>query len=178
MFPYVLSNSELKELIRSDFPETNYHSLYSVEKIVLNIGFGNASQNSKLMEETLRLLGLISSQKPLVTRAKKSIAGFKLRQHMPIGAMVTLRGRKMFLFLNKLIHLVLPRIRDFKGISGKSFDGSGNLNIGIKDLLLFTDVDFDMVTHLRGLNISIVTNSDDKTAKQVLQKLGMPFAGA
>ncbi|WP_164670688.1 50S ribosomal protein L5 [Virgibacillus doumboii] len=148
----------------------------SVEKIVINMGVGDAVQNSKALDNAVEELSLISGQKPVVTRAKKSIAGFRLREGMPIGAKVTLRGDRMFEFLQKLIAVSLPRVRDFRGISKKAFDGRGNYTLGVKEQLIFPEINYDKVSKVRGMDIVIVTSSNtDEEARELLAQLGMPF---
>ena len=148
-----------------------------IEKIVLNMGVGNATQNAKLLDEAVDELTLISGQHPLITKAKKSIAGFRLREGMPIGAKVTLRGERMYDFLDKLINVSLPRVRDFHGISPKSFDGRGNYTLGVKEQLIFPEIDYDKVNRVRGLDVVIVTTANtDEEALELLTQVGMPFA--
>ncbi|MEE1525285.1 MAG: 50S ribosomal protein L5, partial [Lacticaseibacillus paracasei] len=147
------------------------------EKIVLNMGVGDATQNAKLLDEAVDELTLISGQHPLITKAKKSIAGFRLREGMPIGAKVTLRGERMYDFLDKLINVSLPRVRDFHGISPKSFDGRGNYTLGVKEQLIFPEIDYDKVNRVRGLDVVIVTTANtDEEALELLTQVGMPFA--
>jgi len=158
------------------FKYTNKMQIPKLEKIVLNIGLGDAIQNIKLLDSAAEELSLISGQKPVVTRAKKSIAAFKVRTGMPIGCMVTLRRGKMFDFLNKLMNIALPRVRDFKGISGKAFDGRGNYSLGIKEHIIFPEIDYDKIDQIKGLNVTIVTTaSTDAEGKELLKLLGMPF---
>ncbi|MFC4559658.1 50S ribosomal protein L5 [Virgibacillus kekensis] len=148
----------------------------AVEKIVINMGVGDAVQNSKALDNAVEELSLISGQKPMVTRAKKSIAGFRLREGMPIGAKVTLRGERMYEFLQKLIAVSLPRVRDFRGISKKAFDGRGNYTLGVKEQLIFPEINYDKVSKVRGMDIVIVTSSNtDEEARELLTQLGMPF---
>ena len=148
-----------------------------IEKIVLNMGVGDATQNAKLLDEAVDELTLISGQHPLITKAKKSIAGFRLREGMPIGAKVTLRGERMYDFLDKLINVSLPRVRDFHGISPKSFDGRGNYTLGVKEQLIFPEIDYDKVNRVRGLDVVIVTTANtDEEALELLTQVGMPFA--
>ncbi|MDO1604546.1 50S ribosomal protein L5 [Lactobacillus sp. YT155] len=148
-----------------------------IEKIVLNMGVGDAVSNSKNLDDAVEELTLIAGQKPIITKAKKSIAGFRLREGMSIGAKVTLRGEKMYDFLYKLINIALPRVRDFRGVSEKSFDGRGNYTLGIKEQLIFPEVDYDMISRIRGLDIVIVTTANtDEEAKELLSEIGMPFA--
>src|SRR5690625_4940047 len=157
----------------------NYKSVMEVpkiEKIVINMGVGDAVQNSRALDNAVEELSLISGQHPVVTRAKKSIAGFRLREGMPVGAKVTLRGERMYEFLQKLIHVSLPRVRDFRGVSNKSFDGRGNYTLGIKEQLIFPEIDYDKVSKIRGMDIVIVTTSNtDEEAHELLAQLGMPF---
>ncbi|WP_090087271.1 50S ribosomal protein L5 [Lentibacillus persicus] len=148
----------------------------NIEKIVINMGVGDAVQNSKALDNAVEELSLISGQKPIVTRAKKSIAGFRLREGMPIGAKVTLRGERMYEFLQKLIAVSLPRVRDFRGISKKAFDGRGNYTLGIKEQLIFPEINYDKVSKVRGMDVVIVTSSNtDEEASELLSQLGMPF---
>lgn len=158
------------------FEYTNKMQIPKLEKIVLNIGLGEAIQNIKLLDSAAEELSLIAGQKPVVTRAKKSIAAFKLREGMPIGCMVTLRRGKMFDFLNKLMNIALPRVRDFKGISGKSFDGRGNYSLGIKEHIIFPEIEYDKIDQIKGLNVTVVTTANtDAEGKELLKLLGMPF---
>jgi large subunit ribosomal protein L5 len=147
-----------------------------LNKIVVNMGVGEATQNAKLIDPAVNELGQIAGQKPVVTRAKKSIAAFKVREGMPIGAMVTLRGDRMYEFFDRLISIVLPRVRDFKGVSTKSFDGRGNYTLGLHDQLIFPEIDYAKVDKLKGMNVTIVTTArSDDQARQLLKHLGMPF---
>lgn len=147
-----------------------------VEKIVLNIGVGDAVSNSKLLDEAVNELTLITGQKPVITRAKKSIAGFKLREGAPIGCKVTLRGERMYEFLDKLVNISLPRVRDFRGVSNNLFDGRGNYTLGIKEQLIFPEINFDKVNKLRGMDIVFVTTAkSDEEGRELLAQLGMPF---
>jgi large subunit ribosomal protein L5 len=147
-----------------------------IEKVVINMGMGEAISNSKILDTAVDEIRAITGQKPVVTKAKKSIASFKLRQGMNIGAMVTLRGERMYEFLDRLISVALPRVRDFRGVSGKAFDGRGNYTLGIREQLIFPEIDFNKVDKTRGMNISIVTtaNTDDE-ARSLLKAVGMPF---
>jgi large subunit ribosomal protein L5 len=159
----------------------NYKSVMQVpklEKIVINIGCGDATENSKFLEAACSELELITGSKPVVTKAKKSIASYKLREGMPVGAMVTLRGERMYDFLQKLICVVLPRIRDFRGVSAKSFDGRGNYTLGLKEQSLFPEITYEEVDLVKGMNVSVITtaNTDDE-ARELLRLLGMPFKG-
>ena len=168
-----------EEIVPSLSEKFNYKSVMEVpaiEKIVINIGVGDAVQNSKALDNAVEELSLISGQKPVVTRAKKSIAGFRLREGMPIGTKVTLRGERMFDFLQKLISVSLPRVRDFRGVSSKAFDGRGNYTLGVKEQLIFPEINYDKVSKIRGLDIVIVTTSNtDEEARELLAQLGMPF---
>ncbi|WP_068677147.1 50S ribosomal protein L5 [Oceanobacillus sp. Castelsardo] len=167
------------EIVPSLMNKFNYGSVMQVpkvEKIVINMGVGDAVQNSKALDSAVEELSLISGQKPLITRAKKSIAGFRLREGMPIGAKVTLRGERMYEFLQKLISVSLPRVRDFRGISKKAFDGRGNYTLGVKEQLIFPEINYDKVNKVRGMDIVIVTTSNtDEEARELLAGLGMPF---
>ena len=147
-----------------------------LEKIVINVGMGEAVGNSKALDGAIEDLATITGQRPIVTRAKKSIAGFKVREGMPIGCKVTLRGERMYHFLDKLINVALPRVRDFRGVSPKSFDGRGNYSLGLKEQLVFPEVDYDKIDRVRGMDIVIVTTAEtDEEAKELLTQLGMPF---
>lgn len=167
------------KVVPSLMEKFNYRSVMEVpklEKIIINMGVGDAVQNSKALDSAVEELSLISGQKPVVTRAKKSIAGFRLREGMPIGAKVTLRGERMYEFLQKLIAVSLPRVRDFRGISNKAFDGRGNYTLGVKEQLIFPEIDYDKVNKVRGMDIAIVTTSNtDEEARELLAQLGMPF---
>lgn len=176
--------NELKQKYQDDVMPSlmnkfNYNSVMEtphVEKIVINMGVGDAVQNSKALDSAVEELALISGQKPMVTRAKKSIAGFRLREGMPIGAKVTLRGERMYEFLQKLVQVSLPRVRDFRGISKKAFDGRGNYTLGVKEQLIFPEINYDNVSKVRGMDIVIVTTSNtDEEARELLAQLGMPF---
>lgn len=167
---------EIKPALLKELGLKNTMAVPRLEKIVLNMGLGEATQNVKVMDPLMTDLGLITGQKPVVTRAKKSIAAFKVREGMPIGAMVTLRGDKMYEFLDRLISTALPRVRDFKGVSTKSFDGRGNYTLGIRDQLIFPEIDYSRVEKLKGMNVTIVTTAkDDQQARTLLQHFGMPF---
>ena len=167
------------DVVKSLVEKFNYSSSMQapkVEKIVLNIGVGDAVSNSKLLDEAVNELTLISGQKPVITRAKKSIAGFKLREGAPIGCKVTLRGERMYEFLDKLVNISLPRVRDFRGVSNNSFDGRGNYTVGIKEQLIFPEINFDKVNKLRGMDIVFVTTAkSDEEGRELLAQLGMPF---
>ena len=167
------------EISKSLMTKFNYSSVMEVpamEKIVINIGVGDAVSNSKLLDEAVEELTIITGQKPVVTTAKKSIAGFKLREGMPIGCKVTLRGERMYEFLDKLVNISLPRVRDFRGVPKNSFDGRGNYTLGIKEQLIFPEINFDKVNKLRGMDIVFVTTAKtDEESRELLAQLGMPF---
>ncbi|SEO76014.1 LSU ribosomal protein L5P [Amphibacillus marinus] len=174
-----LKSKYQNDIVSSLVEKFNYDSVMQVpkvEKIVINMGVGDAVQNSKALDSAVDELKLISGQQPLITKAKKSIAGFRLREGMPIGAKVTLRGERMYEFLQKLVDVSLPRVRDFRGISNKAFDGRGNYTLGVKEQLIFPEVDYDQVTKVRGMDIVIVTTANtDEEARELLTQLGMPF---
>jgi large subunit ribosomal protein L5 len=147
-----------------------------VEKVVLNVGLGEAVQNPKALDAAVNDLTLISGQKPVVTRARRSIASFKLRAGMPIGVKVTLRGERMYYFLDKLFNVALPRVRDFRGVSPRAFDGRGNYSLGLREQLIFPEIDYDKIDKVRGLEVVIVTTAEtDEEARELLAQLGMPF---
>ena len=163
--------------LKEKFNYTSSMQIPKIDKIVLNMGVGDAVSNAKNLDEAVEELTLISGQKPLITKAKKSIANFRLREGMSIGVKVTLRGDRMYDFLYKLINVSLPRVRDFRGVSTRSFDGRGNYTLGIKEQLIFPEIDFDKVNRTRGLDIVIVTTADtDEEARELLSQFGMPFA--
>lgn len=167
---------EIAPALAKEFGITNPMAIPRIEKVVINMGLGEASSNAKLLDVAAEELKAITGQKPVVTKAKKSIAAFKLRQGMSIGTMVTLRGERMFEFLDRLISVALPRVRDFRGISDKAFDGRGNYTLGIREQLIFPEIDFNKVDKTRGMNISIVTTArNDDEARSLLKGLGMPF---
>jgi large subunit ribosomal protein L5 len=174
-----LKEKFVKEISPALVSKFNYKSVMQVpkiEKIVLNMGVGDAVQNAKALDNAVEELATITGQKPLVTRAKKSIAGFRLREGMPIGAKVTLRGERMYEFLDKLVSVSLPRVRDFRGVSKKAFDGRGNYTLGIKEQLIFPEIDYDKVSKVRGMDIVIVTTANtDEEARELLTQIGMPF---
>ncbi len=158
------------------FKYQNIMEVPRLKKVVLNMGLGEAIQNIKLLDAATEELKTIAGQKPVVTRAKKSIAAFKLREGMPIGCMVTLRRQRMYDFFYKLVNIALPRVRDFRGISGKAFDGRGNYSLGIKEHIIFPEIDYDKIDRIKGLNISVVTSAQsDEEGKELLRLLGMPF---
>jgi large subunit ribosomal protein L5 len=167
---------EVAPALKKELELENFMAVPRLHKIVINMGVGDATQNAKLMDPAMNELGQIAGQKPVVTRAKKSIAAFKVREGMAIGAMVTLRGEKMYEFLDRFISVTLPRVRDFKGISTKSFDGRGNYTIGLKDQLIFPEIDYSKVDKMKGMNVTIVTTAkSDNEARALLKQLGMPF---
>jgi large subunit ribosomal protein L5 len=160
----------------TQFEYTNVHQVPKVIKVSVNRGLGEAAQNAKSLEASISEIALITGQKPVVTRAKKAIAGFKIRQGMPVGIMVTLRGERMYAFLDRLINLTLPRIRDFRGVSPKSFDGRGNYTLGVREQLIFPEVEYDKIDQVRGLDISIITTAKtDEEGRALLKEMGMPF---
>ncbi len=167
------------EIIQSMMEKFNYSSKMQapkIEKIVINMGVGDAVSNSKVLDDALAELTLITGQRPVATKAKKSIAGFKLREGMPIGCKATLRGERMYEFLDKLLNISLPRVRDFRGVSNDSFDGRGNYTLGIKEQLIFPEINFDKVNKLRGMDIVFVTTAKtDEEGHELLLQLGMPF---
>ncbi|UZM84974.1 50S ribosomal protein L5 [Limosilactobacillus fermentum] len=169
--------NEVRPSLIEKFDYSSVMAAPKLEKIVLNMGVGDATQNSKNLDEAVEELGLISGQKPLITKARKSIAGFRLREGMAIGAKVTLRGTRMYDFLDKLVNVSLPRVRDFRGVSNKAFDGRGNYTLGVREQLIFPEIDYDNVNRVRGLDIVIVTTANsDEEAHELLAQLGMPFA--
>jgi large subunit ribosomal protein L5 len=167
---------EIKPALQKELGLENTMAVPRLEKIVVNMGLGEATQNVKMMDPLVQDLALITGQKPVTTKAKKSIAAFKVREGMPIGAMVTLRGEKMYEFLDRLISVALPRVRDFRGVSTKSFDGRGNYTLGLRDQLIFAEIDYARVDKLKGMNVTIVTTAkDDNGARSLLKAFGMPF---
>lgn len=162
--------------LTKEFGYTSLMAVPKLEKVTINIGLGEATQNPKLMDGAVNELGAITGQKPIVTRARKSIAAFKLREGMPIGCMVTLRGDQMFEFLDRLMNIALPRVRDFRGVSNRSFDGRGNYTLGVKDQLIFPEIDYNKVEKTKGMNICITTTArTDAEALALLKQMGMPF---
>jgi large subunit ribosomal protein L5 len=162
--------------LRKEFGYANPMAVPKIEKVVVNMGLGEATQNAKIVDTGADELSRICGQKAVTTRAKKSIAAFKLREGMPVGAMVTLRGTRMYEFLDRLISMALPRVRDFKGVSPRGFDGRGNYTLGLRDQLLFPEIDYMKVDKARGMNISVVTTAKtDEEARKLLQLMGMPF---
>ena len=168
--------NEIAPALAKEFEIKNPMAIPKIEKIVVNMGLGEASSNAKVLDVAAEDLKAVTGQKPVITKAKKSIAAFKLRQGMAIGTMVTLRGDRMFEFLDRLISIALPRVRDFRGISGKAFDGRGNYTLGIREQLIFPEIDFNKVDKTRGMNISIITTAQtDEQARSLLKSMGMPF---
>ena len=162
--------------LMDQFQYSNIHQVPKLMKVTINRGLGEAAQNAKSLEASLNEIATITGQKPVVTRAKKAIAGFKIRQGMPVGLMVTLRGERMYSFLDRLVNLALPRIRDFRGISPKSFDGRGNYTLGVREQLIFPEVEYDSVDQIRGMDISIITTAKtDEEGRALLKEIGMPF---
>ncbi len=169
-------NKEIAPALAKELGASNPMAVPRLHKIVVNMGVGEATQNAKLLDPLVRDLTEITGQKPVVTKAKKSIAAFKVREGMSIGAMVTLRGDHMYEFLDRLINIALPRVRDFRGVSTKSFDGRGNYTLGLRDQLIFPEIDYAKVEKLKGMNVTIVTTArDDNQARALLKHLGMPF---
>ena len=169
-------SKEIVPALMKHFSYTNIMAVPKLEKIVLNMGLGEAIANAKLVDVAVEELGRITGQRAVVTRAKKSIANFKLRQHMPIGAAVTLRGDRMFEFLDRLVSVVLPRVRDFRGVPTRSFDGRGNYTMGLRDQLIFPEIPYEKVDKIRGMNVTIVTTArSDDEARELLKQLGLPF---
>lgn len=163
------------ELVK-EFQYKNIHEVPKIMKITINRGIGEAAQNVKVIDKSIEEFTYITGQKPVITKTKKSIAGFKIRDNMPIGLKVTLRKEKMYDFLSKLIDLSLPRIRDFRGISNKQFDGRGNYNLGLREQIIFPEINYEQIDHIRGMNINIVTTAkNDKESLALLKKFGMPF---
>jgi large subunit ribosomal protein L5 len=169
-------SKEIVPALMKHFQYGNIMAVPKLEKIVVNMGLGEAVANAKIMDVAVGELGLITGQRAVVTKAKKSIANFKLRQHMPIGAAVTLRGDRMYEFLDRLLSVVLPRVRDFRGVSMRSFDGRGNYTMGLRDQLIFPEISYEKVDKIRGMNVTIVTTArSDDEARELLKQLGMPF---
>lgn len=169
--------NEITPALMQKFNYTTVMQVPKIEKIVINMGVGDAVQNSKVLDAAVNDMQLISGQKPVITKAKKSIAGFKLRENMPIGVKVTLRGERMYYFLDKLFNVTLPRVRDFRGVSSKAFDGRGNYTLGLKEQLIFPEIEYDKVDKVRGMDIVIVTTAKtDEESRELLGQLGMPFA--
>ena len=168
--------SKVVPLLKEKFKYKNLHQIPKIVKVTVSIGLGEVVQNPKVIDAATEQLAAIAGQRPVVTRAKKSIAGFKLREGIPIGCMVTLRQKRMWNFLDKLLHVAMPRIRDFRGVSPRSFDGRGNYSLGIQEQLIFLEIDFDQIDKVRGLNIALTTTANtDEEARQLMQELGFPF---
>jgi large subunit ribosomal protein L5 len=167
---------EVAPVLKKEFGYASVMAIPRIEKIVVNMGLGEATQNAKIVDTGVDEVARVTGQKPVVTRAKKSIAQFKLRQGMPVGAMVTLRGERMYEFLDRLVTVALPRVRDFRGVSARAFDGRGNYNIGLKEQIIFPEIEYDKIDKLRGLNISITTTArSDEEAKALLAAFRFPF---
>lgn len=173
---YEFYHKEVVPKLKEKYQYGNVMQVPKLEKVVLNMGLGEAIKNAKILESAAAELTLIAGQKPVITRSKKSIAAFKLREGMPIGCTVTLRRDKMWDFLNRLVNVSLPRIRDFRGISGKAFDGRGNYTLGIREQIIFPEIQYDKIDKIKGLNVTVVTSAKtDEEAKELLRLLGMPF---
>jgi large subunit ribosomal protein L5 len=171
-----LYNTEMIPKLMKDFNFRNVMEVPKVQKIVINMGLGEAIANVKILDSAVVEMAAIAGQKPVITKAKKSIASFKLRQGMPIGCVVTLRRDKMYEFLDRLVNVSLPRVRDFKGVSGKGFDGMGNYSLGVKEQLIFPEINYDKVDKIKGMNITIVTSArNDEEGRALLKLMGMPF---
>lgn len=173
---YEIYKNEIIPKLKETFSYSNVMQVPKIEKVVLNMGLGEAIKNAKILESAAEELSLITGQKPVITRAKKSVAAFKLREGMPIGCTVTLRREKMWDFINRLVNISLPRIRDFRGISGKAFDGKGNYTLGIREHIIFPEIQYDRIDKIKGMNVTFVTTArTDKEGKELLRLLGMPF---
>lgn len=173
---YEVYRKEVTPKMMEQFQYKNAMQVPRLEKIVLNIGVGEAVENPRALDGAVNDLTMISGQKPIITKAKKSIAGFKLREGMPIGCKVTLRGERMYDFLDRLINIVLPRVRDFRGVSSQAFDGRGNFSLGIKEQTIFPEIEYDQIDKIRGLEVVIVTTAlTDEEARELLRNMGMPF---
>lgn len=171
-----LYNEKIKKELKGDLKLDNVMKVPHIEKITINMGIGDAPTNAKAIDTAVYTLSMITGQHPVITRAKNSIAGFKLREGSPIGCKVTLRGRRMYEFLERLISAALPRVRDFKGVSRKAFDGQGNYTLGIREQIIFPEIDYDKIDKIRGMNITINTSAEsDEQSLRLLEKLGMPF---
>lgn len=169
-------NETIVPKLMEQFSYTNIHQAPKLTKISINRGLGEASQNAKALEASIKEIATITGQRPVVTRARKAIAGFKIREGMPVGMMVTLRGERMYAFLDRFVNLALPRIRDFRGVSPKSFDGRGNYTVGLREQLIFPEVEYDNVDQVRGMDISIITTANtDEEGRALLKEFGMPF---
>lgn len=168
--------NEILSQMKKEFQHRNDFEVPRVEKVVINMGLGEAIQNIKVIDHAVEELSLITGQRPIVKRAKKSVSNFKLREGMPIGCSVTLRRKRMYEFLDRLMNIALPRVRDFRGVSAKSFDGRGNYTLGIREQIIFPEINYDKIDKIRGMNITIVTSArTDEEAKYLLKQLGMPF---
>ncbi len=173
---YEVYKQEISPKLMEKFQYTNVMQVPKVDKVIINIGVGEAIQNPKALDGAVSDLTIITGQKPVVTKAKRSIAGFKLREGMPIGCKVTLRGNRMYEFLDKLINIVLPRVRDFRGVSPQAFDGRGNYSLGIKEQTIFPEIEYDKIDKIRGMEVVIVTTAKtDEEARELLRSMGMPF---
>jgi large subunit ribosomal protein L5 len=171
-----LFNSEIAPKLMKDFQYRSVMEVPRIEKVVVNMGLGEAIQNPKILESAVDELTRVTGQRAVITRAKKSIAGFKLREEMPIGCMVTLRRERAYEFLDRLINVALPRVRDFKGVSPKAFDGRGNYTLGIREQIIFPEIDIDKIAKVKGLNVTIVTTAkSDEEGRKLLAEMGMPF---
>jgi large subunit ribosomal protein L5 len=176
MTPKGIYTKEIVEALQKDLGIKNIHAVPRISKVVLNVGVGEASQNKKIIDKVVEEVALIAGQKPVIALARKSVSAFKIRKGQPIGVKVTLRGKNMYVFLEKLFKVVLPRIRDFRGLRGTSFDGSGNLNIGITDQTLFPEIDYDKIDKIRGVEVTIVTTAqNNENARKLFEKLGLIF---
>lgn len=172
----LLYHEQIVPKLQEQFGYSNVHQVPKLVKVTVNRGLGEASQNAKALESSISEVATITGQKPVVTRAKKAIAGFKIREGMPVGVMVTLRSEKMYAFLDRLINISLPRIRDFRGISPNSFDGRGNYSLGIREQLIFPEIDYDTIDQIRGLDVTIVTSAQtDEEGRALLKAMNMPF---
>jgi large subunit ribosomal protein L5 len=171
-------SERVRPKLREEFGFTNPHQIPRVVKVVVNVGLGEAKDNQKLLDSVVEELGTITGQKPVITRARKSVAGFSLREGMPVGVRVTLRGRRMHEFLDRLVSASIPRVRDFRGLPTRSFDGRGNYTLGIKEQIIFPEIDYDDVEKVRGMDITVVTSTDkDDEAYALLREMGFPFRG-
>jgi len=169
--------NEIVDAMIKKFGYKNVMQVPKIDKIVINMGVGEAKENAKILESAMKDLEIISGQKPVITKAKKSVANFKIREGMPIGCMVTLRSERMYEFLDRLVNLALPRVRDFRGVNPNSFDGRGNYSMGIKDQLIFPEIEYDKVDKIRGMDIIVVTTAQtDEEGRELLAQFGMPFA--
>ena len=169
--------NEIQDKMKEKFGYTNTLEVPKIEKIVVNMGVGEAKENAKILEAAMHDMEIITGQKPVIAKAKKSIANFKIREGMPIGCKVTLRGEKMYEFLDRLVNLALPRVRDFRGVNPNAFDGRGNYSLGIREQLIFPEIEYDQIDKIRGMDISFVTTAKtDEEARELLAQFGMPFA--